>query len=146
MSQKLSDTLKTVSNDTRWVVFSYETLEQVLKLEDNLQQAVDRIKDLLKQDDGQAYKEAERFLQKINPDFLPHELFEVWRPDQVAECLNGVTTELYEKLWNSIVPLVPEFVGDNYEECSLASYWHFLTPAEQEFLNELAEADETVGD
>ena len=34
-------------------------------LQAKLDESVDRIKDILKQDDGQAYKEAERFLNKL---------------------------------------------------------------------------------
>ena len=34
-------------------------------LQARLDEAIDRIKDILKQDDGQAYKEAEKFLDKL---------------------------------------------------------------------------------
>jgi hypothetical protein len=34
-------------------------------LQARLGEAIDRIKDILKQDDGQAYKEAEKFLDKL---------------------------------------------------------------------------------
>ncbi len=76
----------------------------------------------------------------------PHELFSVWRADVVAECLEGVTDELYRTLWNKIVPHQREIpnIEDNGPAdvvgigC-LADHWDKLTQEEQELLNTLAE-------
>jgi hypothetical protein len=71
----------------------------------------------------------------------PHTLFEVWSPDEVAECLGGTGVgDLYNKLW-SLLPLLPEDtseVPDNFESRSLAKVWSHLTEAEQTELNRLA--------
>lgn len=41
--------------------------KQIAELEKNFHNALDRIWDLLQQDDGQAYKEAERFYERHKP-------------------------------------------------------------------------------
>lgn len=88
----------------------------------------------------------------------PNLLFEFWSPDEVAECMISTKTQmgrdLYEKIWDKIVPLLPEKNDENgerklkyevpeiYDEEMLAAYWKELTPAEQEFLNDIAENSE----
>ena len=82
--------------------------------------------------------------RKIEPD----RLFYIWRPDQVAECLEGMPWALYSKLWNEIVPLMPpkstsellpEGPGvDDIDDHSLEPYWDQFTEEEQVLLNELA--------
>jgi len=76
----------------------------------------------------------------------PHGLFEVWTPDTVAECLNGVKDDLYSALW----ALVPYYTKRDPEaECppdpdfnALALFWDKLSPEHQAILNELAVEEE----
>jgi len=67
-------------------------------------------------------------------NFKPNPLFEVWRADEVAECLEGVPQELYSRLWNDIVPLQGEVIARDGSWC-LAKYWAKLTLKEQIALN-----------
>lgn len=73
----------------------------------------------------------------------PDYLYEVWSPDDVAECMDGVNATLYARLW-SLVPLLPRMSADDETpDCrfkrALAHVWHHLTPVEQAELNMLAE-------
>lgn len=74
----------------------------------------------------------------------PHDLFTVWSPDAVAECMDGVSDDLYRRLWalTADVPSLTEF--DETPDCqfkrALSVVWHLLTPAEQVQLNTLAAA------
>lgn len=74
----------------------------------------------------------------------PNDLFDVWSPDQVAECLDGVPTELYSKIWNEIVPLYDgqerSEVPDDFGKRCLKNYWDKFTEEEQNQLNAAAEA------
>jgi len=77
-------------------------------------------------------------------DIKPDYLFEVWSPDDVAECIDGVNATLYARLW-SLVPLLPRMTSDDETpDCqfkrALSVVWHHLTPAEQVQLNALAAA------
>ena len=76
----------------------------------------------------------------------PHTLFQIMRPDEVAECLDGVgNTPLYAKLWS----FVPDYKKRDKElelECPpdpdfncLAGFWRRLEPKDQAILNILAE-------
>lgn len=74
----------------------------------------------------------------------PDTLFTVWSPDEVAECLDGVSTDLYRRLW-SLVRLVPALTADDETpDCgfkrSLSHVWQHLTESEQTELNSLATA------
>jgi hypothetical protein len=73
----------------------------------------------------------------------PHILFEIWRPDEVAECLDGVTDELYKKLWTFVEDFKaprPEVAEEPTPglDC-LADFWDRLTIPEQQHLNTLAQ-------
>ena len=70
----------------------------------------------------------------------PHNLFTVWSPESVAECLEGVSPELYRRLWQLAeeLPADTSEVPDNFEVRCLAKVWDKLTPEEQSKLNELA--------
>jgi hypothetical protein len=58
----------------------------------------------------------------------PNLIFNYWRADEVAECMEGVSdTDLYATLWRDIVPLQSEE----------AKYWHLLSETDQALLNEL---------
>lgn len=76
----------------------------------------------------------------------PHELFSLNNPDEVAECWEGVSRELYRTLWK-LVELYPDveppetpdtFYGHVFGN-ELSVYWKHLTEAEQIELNDLAE-------
>lgn len=73
----------------------------------------------------------------------PHMLFKIWKPDEVAECLNGVgNTDLYAKLWtfvNDYKGLPPEQAEEPTPgvDC-LADFWSRLDYDEKVKLNELA--------
>jgi hypothetical protein len=78
-----------------------------------------------------------------------HGLFEVWSPDEVAECLE-VSNELYTKLWKFVEKqppnpqLAPENIEwlngrpDNFEDYALKNFWNELTEEEQIALNKVA--------
>jgi hypothetical protein len=75
----------------------------------------------------------------------PHMLFTLWRADEVAECLEGVTPELYQRLWQDIVSiqeLIPNIEDNGPHDVigigCLAKYWDKLTMGEQVQLNHLA--------
>ena len=71
----------------------------------------------------------------------PHGLFTVMRPDEVAECVEGVTDALYTSLWE----LVRHYdgkprseVNDDFADRALANWWSELSEEHQTTLNELA--------
>ena len=65
--------------------------------------------------------------------FRPNPIFEIWRADEVAECME-IPDEIYAKLWNDIVPLQGEVIANDGSWC-LAKYWGKLTLKEQIALN-----------
>jgi len=69
-------------------------------------------------------------------------LFDVWSPDEVAECL-GVPEGLYIKIWNELVPLYDDQerseVPDDFDRRCLSKYWNKFTKEEKLILNNLAE-------
>lgn len=74
----------------------------------------------------------------------PNSLFTVWRPDEVAECLDGVATnsQVYRKLWEMVrhYDKKPRSeVPDDFSERALSNWWHELSPEDQKFLNQKAE-------
>ena len=79
------------------------------------------------------------------PKIKPHGLFQVWSPDQVAECL-GVPGEIYAKIWRELVPIYDKWprseVPDDFSRCCLAKWWYKFTPEEQEALNAAAKKEE----
>lgn len=74
---------------------------------------------------------------------------ETWTPDEVAECMDGISTEIYRRLWELLetIPAMP--VGgdgsygtvevppepDAYLECKMGAIWNKLTPDEQEHIS-----------
>lgn len=79
----------------------------------------------------------------------PHDIFRTTRADEVAECWEGVSDELYRALWNKIVPhqkAIPNLEDsgphDHVGHENLAAHWDKLTPEEQEQLNVLAGKEE----
>jgi hypothetical protein len=70
-----------------------------------------------------------------------HELFKSWSPDEVAECLPGVTSEDYDILWG-LVHLVPG-PGETPDTCfdrALAKVWRKVPEDSRQRLNRLAAA------
>jgi hypothetical protein len=76
----------------------------------------------------------------------PNAAFKYTRPDEVAECWDGVGEELYKVLWNlmSYVPAIPNIEdsgpSDHVGHGNLADLWAHLSADEAEKLNKLAEA------
>jgi hypothetical protein len=70
----------------------------------------------------------------------PNLIFNYWRADEVAECMEGVSdTDLYATLWRDIVPLQSDEFHETPEvgREALAKYWHLLSETDQALLNEL---------
>lgn len=71
-----------------------------------------------------------------------HYLFETMRPDEAAECLEGITTPIYRKLWTFVKEYKAPRPEISEEPChgmdSLSDFWHKLDEAEQVWLNDLA--------
>lgn len=73
----------------------------------------------------------------------PHSFFRTITPDEVAETMDGVPTELYQKLWSFVEDYPCKMTPEEREEPTpgsnnLAGFWDRLTPEEQTKLNELA--------
>jgi len=80
-----------------------------------------------------------------------NESFKYIRPDEVAECWDGVPDDLYTALWASMdgMPSLKEQIhmeesapGDAVGLNTVESVWHLFTPAQQETLNALAEVQD----
>jgi hypothetical protein len=76
-----------------------------------------------------------------------HAMFDVWSPDEVAECLSfpDPTGDIYRALWD----LVRHYdkqprseVPDDFDRRCLANWWSELPPDTQVVLNEAAEQEE----
>lgn len=77
----------------------------------------------------------------------PHSIFTVWSPDEVAECMEGVSDALCQRLWD----LVPEKYesAETPDVCcnrALVKVWRRLSAEDQTELNRLAEAHEAYLD
>jgi hypothetical protein len=75
----------------------------------------------------------------------PHKSFEYMRADEIAECWEGVSRELYSTLWNKIVPRQKDIPNredsgpmDHVGHENLAAHWDQLSEEEQTELNRLA--------
>jgi hypothetical protein len=75
----------------------------------------------------------------------PHDAFDVVRPDQVAECWEGVLAagNLYEALWACVSGYTAPSPEESEEPCwgmdCVADFWGKFTREQQETLNALAE-------
>lgn len=76
----------------------------------------------------------------------PNAVFEYIRPDEIAECWDGVTDDLYTALWN-VTPEKASYAG-NIEDMGpgdvvgidcLDDVWDKFTEAQQIALNDLAD-------
>jgi hypothetical protein len=69
-----------------------------------------------------------------------HQLFTVWRADEVAECLKGMTDDLYAKLWSFVPASKDDKVNFGKWGDSLRRDWRKLSCDDQGILNDLAKA------
>lgn len=75
----------------------------------------------------------------------PHAAFDVVRPDEVAECWDGVLAagDLYERLWECVSSYTAPSPEVSEEPCygmdCVADFWDRFSAAEQETLNQLAQ-------
>jgi len=79
----------------------------------------------------------------------PHAAFAVIRPDEVAECWNGVLDAaggLYEALWDCVGSYTAPSPEESEEPCwgmdCVEDFWDRFTPEHQAKLNELAERND----
>jgi len=85
----------------------------------------------------------------------PHALFDIWRADEAAECLEGLPPPVCTFLWEHIVPLQRQNTHDpdhpNFEEeptyhSPLKQFWSRLPLEYQRQLNAAAERqDQKIG-
>lgn len=73
---------------------------------------------------------------------IPNIAFNVVRPDEVAECWEGVDDILYVALWDCVANYRRPSPEDSEEPCHgmdcVADFWSSFTTAQQEQLNALA--------
>ena len=80
----------------------------------------------------------------------PHALLKTMRPDEVAECIDGVTEDLYRKLWACMSKIKPNKTEDNpsglnypgevNSDMVVAKFWKDFDNDDKATLNRLAEA------
>jgi hypothetical protein len=73
----------------------------------------------------------------------PHTFFDIIRPDEVAECWEGVTSAgLYQPLWDCVDHYTAPSPEVSEEPCwgmdCVADFWDRFTPEQQLLLNQLA--------
>ena len=74
---------------------------------------------------------------------IPDRLFETTTPDEVAECM-PVSSTLYSRLWNDIVPMQYRARNEEESECdysdanALVNFWHLFSAQERAELNKAA--------
>lgn len=81
----------------------------------------------------------------------PHPAFDVIRPDEVAECWEGVLAAgLYGPLWDCVNSYTAPSPEESEEPCygmdCVADFWDRFTPEQQAALNQLAEINDPVED
>ena len=77
-------------------------------------------------------------------NITPHIAFDVIRPDEVAECWEGVDEAgLYEPLWDCVGSYIAPRPEESEEPCygmdCVSGFWDRFTPEQQAALNQLAE-------
>lgn len=81
---------------------------------------------------------------------VPHSEFDLFRPDEVAECWDGVYSfgNLYEQLWACVEKYDEDEHRENIEDMcpddvrginALSRYWDFISDENKLKLNELAQ-------
>ena len=78
----------------------------------------------------------------------PHSLFEIWTPDQVAECLSypDADNSVYRQLWDLVqyyAKTNPEYPGEFDGTNALKGFWDRLPDETKVILNAAAKADES---
>lgn len=80
----------------------------------------------------------------------PHPYFEVIRPDEVAECWDGVGDALYSALWACVADYKAPSPEVSEEPChgldSVSDFWDRFDDEQREALNALAEANDPASD
>lgn len=77
----------------------------------------------------------------------PHDWFEYIRPDEVAECWEGVLEAgLYQPLWDCVEGYKAPSPEESEEPChgmdGVADFWDRFTPDQQLLLNQLADRND----
>ena len=77
----------------------------------------------------------------------PHAAFDIIRPDEVAECWDGVLAAgLYQPLWDCVGDYTAPSPEQSEEPCwgmdCVADFWDRFSPEQQHQLNQLAERNE----
>lgn len=76
----------------------------------------------------------------------PDAAFRVIRPDEVAECWEGVSSKLYGSLWACVRLYKRPKPEKSEEPCHgmdcVADFWDQFSPEEQALLNNLAELNQ----
>ena len=81
----------------------------------------------------------------------PHAAFDIIRPDEVAECWDGVLAagDLYETLWACVNSYTAPSPEQSEEPCwgmdCVADFWDRFSPEQQQQLNQLAERNDRSG-
>jgi hypothetical protein len=81
----------------------------------------------------------------------PHSAFDIIRPDEVAECWDGVLAAgLYQPLWDCVNDYTAPSPEESEEPCwgmdCVADFWDRFSPEQQHQLNQLADANDEYGD
>ena len=74
-----------------------------------------------------------------------HSYLEFWQPDQIAECWDGVSVELYSYLWNELVPQYddrPRGEAPGEVTYGIGEWWDDIPGPLKEELNRLAAAED----
>lgn len=77
----------------------------------------------------------------------PNSWFQTIRPDEVAECWDGVLSSgLYEPLWQCVDHYKGPSPEESEEPCigmnCVADFWHRFSPDKQQLLNQLADRND----
>jgi hypothetical protein len=77
----------------------------------------------------------------------PNSWFHTIRPDEVAECWNGVLASgLYQPLWDCVEAYKAPSPEESEEPCRgmdcVADFWDRFTPEQQQLLNALAKSND----
>ena len=79
-------------------------------------------------------------------EIAPHSTFEFIRPDEVAECWDGIPDDLYRALWRCVDhfkgPTPEEAEEPIYGQNAVEDFWHLFTDEEKTALNAAAEAQD----
>ena len=67
----------------------------------------------------------------VKPNFM----FEHWTCDQVAECMEGITDDLYNALWSKGIRESEKLFNENRP---ISDVWHIFTDEEKKKLNKVA--------